>query len=96
MTKAFGAGKQKQVDCSIVPTLPTLDFKIGGDVYSLKGKDYILEVDQGGKSVCIVGILGMDLPPQLGEAFILGDSFIKTFYTHFDYANKRVGFSRSI
>ena len=42
MTKAFGAGKQKQVDCSIVPTLPTLDFKIGGDVYSLKGKDYIL------------------------------------------------------
>jgi hypothetical protein len=42
MTKGFGSGKQKQVDCSTVPSLPTLDFKIGGDVYSLKGKDYIL------------------------------------------------------
>lgn len=42
MTKAFGSGKQKQVDCSIVPTLPNLDFIINGDVYTLKGKDYIL------------------------------------------------------
>jgi hypothetical protein len=42
MTKAFGSGKEKQVDCSIVPSLPSLDFKINGDIYSLKGKDYIL------------------------------------------------------
>lgn len=96
MTKAFGSGKQKQVDCSLVPTLPTLDFIIGGDKYTLTGKDYILEVDQAGKSTCIVGIIGLDLPPQLGEAFILGDSFIKTFYTHFDYEGNRVGFARSI
>lgn len=96
MTKAFGTGRQKQVDCAIVPTLPTLDFIIGGDKYSLTGKDYILEVDQGGKSQCIVGILGLDLPPQLGEAFILGDSFIKAFYTDFDVANKRVGFAKAI
>ena len=93
MTKAFGTGKQKQVDCSTVPSLPTLDFKIGGDTYSLKGKDYILEVDQGGKSICIVGIMGLDLPPQLGEAFIMGDSFIKAYYTHFDVQNRKVGFA---
>ena len=53
-------------------------------------------MDQGGKPVCIVGILGLDLPPQLGEAFILGDSFIKAYYTHFDRGNKRVGFARAI
>lgn len=96
MTKAFGPGKEKQVNCSIVDSLPSLDFKIGGDVYTLKGRDYILEVDQGGKSTCIVGILGLDLPPQLGEAFILGDSFIKKFYTHFDVAGKRVGFATAV
>ena len=96
MTKAFGAGKEKQVDCAQVPNLPTLDFVIGGDKYTLTGKDYVLEVDQGGKSTCIVGIVGLDLPPQLGEAFIIGDSFLKTFYTHFDYAGSRVGFARAI
>lgn len=42
MTKAFGTGRQKQVDCALVPKLPTLDFIIGGDKYSLTGKDYIL------------------------------------------------------
>ncbi|CAM6001098.1 unnamed protein product [Sphagnum balticum] len=96
MTKAFGAGKEKQVNCSIIDTLPKLEIKIGGDSYILGGRDYILEVDQGGSAVCIVGILGLDLPPQLGEAFILGDSFIKTFYTHFDVGNKRIGFAPSI
>lgn len=96
MTKAFGTGKEKQVDCALVPNLPTLDFIIGGDKYSLTGKDYILEVAEGAKTVCIVGIMGLDLPPQLGEAFIMGDSFIKAFYTHFDVENKRVGFAKAI
>ena len=96
MTKAFGTGKQKQVDCSIVPSLPTLDFIFSGDKYSLKGEDYILKVSQGGKDICIVGIMGLDLPPSLGEAFIIGDAFIKTFYTDFDVGNKRVGFARAV
>jgi cathepsin D len=42
MTKAFGSGKEKQVDCTKLSSLPTLDFIIGGDIYSLTGKDYIL------------------------------------------------------
>jgi hypothetical protein len=40
--------------------------------------------------------MGMDLPPQLGEAFIIGDLFLKTFYTHFDVAGKRVGFATAV
>jgi len=43
-----------------------------------------------------VGIIGLDLPSSLGEAFILGDSFIKTYYTHFDVAGERIGFARAI
>lgn len=39
--------------------------------------------------------MGLDLPSQLGEAFIIGDSFIKTFYTHFDVGKERVGFARA-
>jgi len=29
----------------------------------------------------------------IGEAFILGDSFIRTYYTHFDLKNNQVGFA---
>lgn len=96
MTKAFGPGKEKQVDCATISSLPNLEIKFGTDTFVLTPKDYILEVDQGGKSACIVGILGLDLPAQLGEAFILGDSFIKAYYTHFDVANVRVGFAKAI
>lgn len=93
MTKGFGPGKQKQVDCSTLPSLPTFEVKFGSDNYVLKAEDYILQVQEGAKTVCIVGLIGLDLPPQLGEAFILGDSFIKTYYTHFDVENARVGFA---
>jgi len=93
MTKAFGSGKEKQVDCAQIPNLPILSVKFGNDVYNLKGEDYILKVDEGSKTVCIVGIIGLDLPPSFGAAFILGDTFIKTYYTHFDVENARVGFA---
>lgn len=96
MTAGFGPGKQKQVDCNTLPSLPTLEFKFGSDSYVLKAEDYILQVQEGAKTVCIVGIMGLDLPPSLGEAFIVGDSFIKTFYTHFDVENSRVGFARAV
>lgn len=95
MTEAFGPGKEKQVDCSTIDSLPDLIFSFGGDKYVLKPVDYILQVAEGSKTVCIVGLIGLDLPPQLGEAFILGDSFIKTYYTHFDVANSQVGFARA-
>ena len=66
MTKAFGPGKQKQVDCSTLPNLPNFEVKFGGDNYVLTPYDYILQVQEGAKTVCIVGLIGLDLPPQLG------------------------------
>jgi len=35
----------------------------------------------------------MDLPAHLAGSFILGDVFIRRYYTHFDYTGKRVGFA---
>lgn len=81
------------IDCTKLDTYPDLTFTIGADDYVLKPQDYILNVMN---EVCQLGLIGMDLPPQLGNAFILGDSFMKTYYTHFDMANKRVGFSTAL
>ena len=66
MTAGFGPGKQKQVDCSTIPQLPDLIFKFGNDNFVLKAADYILQVQEATQTVCIVGILGLDLPPSLG------------------------------
>lgn len=80
------------LDCSKLDTYPDLTFTIGQDDYVLKPAEYILNIEG---TVCQLGLIAMDLPPQLGNAFILGDSFMKTYYTHFDMANKRVGFALS-
>lgn len=37
--------------------------------------------------------MALDTPANV---FILGDSFIKAYYTHFDVANKRVGFAKAV
>lgn len=66
MTAGFGPGKQKQVDCNTIPKLPELVFKFGNDSYTLKAADYILQVQEATQTVCIVGIMGLDLPPSLG------------------------------
>lgn len=79
------------LDCTKLDEYPTLTFTIGTDAYPLSPAEYILNVE----GVCQLGLIGMELPPQLGNAFILGDSFMKTYYTHFDMTNKRVGFSLS-
>jgi hypothetical protein len=62
MTKAFGSGKEKQVDCATLDQLPTLTFVINGDKWVLTGRDYVLQVTEGKQTVCVVGIMGLDLP----------------------------------
>ena len=93
MLKTLPNKGAQSVDCDKISTFPTLSFIISGDTYTLDPTDYILQVTAQGETQCVLGIQGMALPSPLEEAFILGDSFIHKYYTHFDMTNGRVGFA---
>eukprot|EP00656_Telonema_subtile_P027147 TRINITY_DN2916_c0_g1_i1.p2 TRINITY_DN2916_c0_g1~~TRINITY_DN2916_c0_g1_i1.p2 ORF type:complete len:370 (+),score=118.06 TRINITY_DN2916_c0_g1_i1:129-1238(+) len=82
------AGKEWTLDCSKVAALPDLDITIGGKAYPLKGSEYVLNVS----GQCLLGMMGMDLSKE-GLSLILGDVFIRKYYTVFDLGNTRVGFA---
>ena len=84
------------IDCALVPHLPMLNIVINGVTLEMTPEQYILQMDDGeGDSECLSGFIGLDLPPQMGPLWILGDPFIRAYYTAFDFGNRRVGFAKS-
>ncbi|KAF8974534.1 endopeptidase [Flammula alnicola] len=82
---------QYQVDCAKVPSLPELSFYFGGKPYPLKGSDYILEV----QGTCISAFTGMDINLPGGSLWIVGDVFLRKYYTVYDLGRDAVGFAPS-
>ncbi|KAI8324206.1 endopeptidase [Martensiomyces pterosporus] len=93
LNKQIGAKKnfagQYVVDCSKIPSLPPFTLQFGGKPYTLNADDYILNV----QGQCISGFMGMDVPEPLGPIWIIGDVFLRKFYTVYDLGKNRVGFA---
>jgi len=79
------------IKCEAVDTAPDVDITLGGKVYTLTAKDYI--INSG--ATCLLGMVGMDIPAPMGPLWILGDPWMRKFYTVFDFGQKRLGFAQA-
>lgn len=78
------------IDCSLVDSLPDLTIQIGGKDYVIPGKDVIIQA----QGTCLLAFMGMDFPAG-GPSWILGDVFMRSYYTVFNYIDQTVGFAKA-
>ena len=88
----------KKVDCKT--TLPDLTFSFSNADNNIKS--FVIPGDAWKIKVCrfkvfcqcLLGMAGMDIPERVGgPLWILGDVFMREYFTIFDVGNKTIGFA---
>ncbi|KAF8250141.1 peptidase A1, partial [Wilcoxina mikolae CBS 423.85] len=95
LNEEIGAKKgwngQYSVECSARDNLPDLTFTLCGHNFTISAYDYILEV-QGS---CISAFMGMDFPEPVGPLAILGDAFLRRYYSVYDLGSNTIGLAKA-
>nr|BAE91900.1 Proteinase A [Ogataea minuta] len=83
---------QYTIDCEKRASLPDLTFNFDGYNFSISAYDYTLEVSGS----CISAFTPMDFPAPIGPLAIIGDAFLRKYYSVYDLGKDAVGLAKAV
>ncbi|AGO11391.1 AaceriACR143Wp [[Ashbya] aceris (nom. inval.)] len=83
------AGEIDYVDCSTISTAPDLSFEFGGSVFKLTPREYILRFGMS----CALGVSGSS---RVSGVAILGDTFLRRYYTIYNFGDNTIGVADAV
>lgn len=83
---------QYTLDCEKRKELPDLTFTFDGYNFTITPYDYTLEVSGS----CISAFTPMDFPDPIGPLAIIGDAFLRKYYSIYDIGKDAVGLATAI
>ncbi|XP_035183466.1 pepsin A-like [Oxyura jamaicensis] len=87
------ASGQYKISCRAKKSLPDVVFVIGGTKFPVPATTYIQQIYLG---YCKSNFEGIAIPAQIGELWILGEVFLRQYYSVFDRAHRRVGLAPAV
>lgn len=90
----LGLPDSQIIDCKLIDSLPIITFVFGVAHYPLTPQEYVLRISDVFEEICVLGIT----PSNTFESIdvILGDTFMRNYFTHWDYGKKRVGIAKAV
>ena len=88
------------LSCNSLKDLPSIKITLCNKEkckdFELTAEEYVIKVSMFGYNICLLGFTGIDIPPPRGPLFIIGDPFLRKYYSVFDIGQERIGFAESI
>lgn len=71
--------------------MPSLTFVLGEYNFTIDPKDYSLQE----QNFCMSALVPMDFPGPTGPLVVLGDAFLRRWYSVYDFGNGAIGLAQA-